>query len=290
MFITGSGNDDEWFFDYQSGVLHFIGDNLPNGVNFSGKSVYIAGARYTGVFGVGSAPGEEASLGNLTISNVTITSTTPADDIILDAEDGVVVIAGTKGFDIPTGTTSDRPTSPDTGTFRYNTSTSELEIWNGTAWQGFDQGSSTITSETFDGDGSTTAFTLSAEATTNTVFVNLNGVLQTPTTAYSVSGTTLTFTEAPATGDKIEVRKVALTESVSALTNATGNAYIQTNDSGTVDIVGSEVTLTGILQAPQATKASNATGTTGQISWDADYIYVCTATNTWKRVALTGSY
>ena len=290
VFITGSGNDDEWFFDYQSGVLHFIGDNLPNGVNFSGKSVYIAGARYTGVFGVGSAPGEEASLGNLTISNVTITSTTPADDIILDAEDGVVVIAGTKGFDIPTGTTSDRPTSPDTGTFRYNTSTSELEIWNGTAWQGFDQGSSTITSETFDGDGSTTAFTLSAEATTNTVFVNLNGVLQTPTTAYSVSGTTLTFTEAPATGDKIEVRKVALTESVSALTNATGNAYIQTNDSGTVDIVGSEVTLTGILQAPQATKASNATGTTGQISWDADYIYVCTATNTWKRVALTGSY
>lgn len=290
VFITGSGNDDEWFFDYQSGVLHFIGDNLPNGVNFSGKSVYIAGARYTGVFGVGSAPGEEASLGNLTISNVTITSTTPADNIILDAEDGVVVIAGTKGFDIPTGTTSDRPTSPDTGTFRYNTSTSELEIWNGTAWQGFDQGSSTITSETFDGDGSTTTFTLSAEATTNTVFVNLNGVLQTPTTAYSVSGTTLTFTEAPATGDKIEVRKVALTESVSALTNATGNAYIQTNDSGTVDIVGSEVTLTGILQAPQATKASNATGTTGQISWDADYIYVCTATNTWKRVALTGSY
>ena len=290
VFITGSGNDDEWFFDYQSGVLHFIGDNLPNGVNFSGKSVYIAGARYTGVFGVGSAPGEEASLGNLTISNVTITSTTPADNIILDAEDGVVVIAGTKGFDIPTGTTSDRPTSPDTGTFRYNTSTSELEIWNGTAWQGFDQGSSTITSETFDGDGSTTAFTLSAEATTNTVFVNLNGVLQTPTTAYSVSGTTLTFTEAPATGDKIEVRKVALTESVSALTNATGNAYIQTNNSGTVDIVGSEVTLTGILQAPQATKASNATGTTGQISWDADYIYVCTATNTWKRVALTGGY
>ena len=290
VFITGSGNDDEWFFDYQSGVLHFIGDNLPNGVNFSGKSVYIAGARYTGVFGVGSAPGEEASLGNLTISNVTITSTTPADNIILDAEDGVVVIAGTKGFDIPTGTTSDRPTSPDTGTFRYNTSTSELEIWNGTAWQGFDQGSSTITSETFDGDGSTTTFTLSAEATTNTVFVNLNGVLQTPTTAYSVSGTTLTFTEAPATGDKIEVRKVALTESVSALTNATGNAYIQTNDSGTVDIVGSEVTLTGILQAPQATKASNVTGTTGQISWDADYIYVCTATNTWKRVALTGSY
>ena len=28
------------------------------------------------------------------------------------------------------------------------------------------------------------------------------------------------------------------------------------------------------------------TGTTGEICWDANYIYVCTATNTWKRSAL----
>ena len=30
-----------------------------------------------------------------------------------------------------------------------------------------------------------------------------------------------------------------------------------------------------------------ATGATGEICWDADYIYVCTATNTWKRSALS---
>ena len=56
LFAAGSGNNDEWFFDYQSGLLHFIGTNLPNGINFSGKSVYISGARYTGVKGV-PAPG-----------------------------------------------------------------------------------------------------------------------------------------------------------------------------------------------------------------------------------------
>jgi hypothetical protein len=39
-----------------------------------------------------------------------------------------------------------------------------------------------------------------------------------------------------------------------------------------------------------ATKAATATGTTGQISYDANYIYVCTATNTWKRSPLTGGY
>ena len=33
-----SGTNDEWFFDYQSGVLHFIGTNLPYGINFSSKS------------------------------------------------------------------------------------------------------------------------------------------------------------------------------------------------------------------------------------------------------------
>jgi|TARA_R110002167_G_scaffold15332_10_gene61209 hypothetical protein len=55
VFTTGSGNNDEWFFDYQSGVLNFIGDNLPDGVNFTGKSVYITGATYSGSRGVASA-------------------------------------------------------------------------------------------------------------------------------------------------------------------------------------------------------------------------------------------
>jgi hypothetical protein len=32
---------------------------------------------------------------------------------------------------------------------------------------------------------------------------------------------------------------------------------------------------------------SGATGSTGQISYDSNYIYVCTAANTWKRAALT---
>ena len=32
LFETGSGNDDEWYFDYQSGTLNFIGSNLPSGL------------------------------------------------------------------------------------------------------------------------------------------------------------------------------------------------------------------------------------------------------------------
>jgi hypothetical protein len=52
----------------------------------------------------------------------------------------------------------------------------------------------------FSGNGSTTAFTLSAApANTNSILVAISGVLQDPTT-YSVTGTTLTFSPAPPAG------------------------------------------------------------------------------------------
>src|SRR5260370_39374440 len=36
--------------------------------------------------------------------------------------------------------------------------------------------------------------------------------------------------------------------------------------------------------------ASNAAGKAGEFCWDANYLYVCVATNTWKRMAITGGY
>jgi len=57
-----------------------------------------------------------------------------------------------------------------------------------------------VTKDTFSGNGSTTSFTLSKAATTNGVAVYVENVRQIPTTAYSVSGTTLTFTGTPPSG------------------------------------------------------------------------------------------
>ena len=54
--------------------------------------------------------------------------------------------------------------------------------------------------DTFSGDDSTVAFTLSKTSTTNDVEVFVGNVQQEPTIAYSISGSTLTFTEAPPTG------------------------------------------------------------------------------------------
>ena len=49
VFAAGSGNNDEFFFDYQSGVLNFIGTNLPSGID--GNEIFIVGARYIGKTG-----------------------------------------------------------------------------------------------------------------------------------------------------------------------------------------------------------------------------------------------
>ncbi len=54
--------------------------------------------------------------------------------------------------------------------------------------------------DSFNGDASTTAFTLSQPSTTNNLRVVVENVIQDPTVAYTVSGTTLTFTSAPPTG------------------------------------------------------------------------------------------
>ncbi|RTL05508.1 hypothetical protein EKK58_07605 [Candidatus Dependentiae bacterium] len=41
------------------------------------------------------------------------------------------------------------------------------------------------------------------------------------------------------------------------------------------------------LSTSKTPSSAADTGTTGDICWDADYIYVCVATNTWKRVAIS---
>jgi len=59
---------------------------------------------------------------------------------------------------------------------------------------------STPTKDSFNGDNSTTEFTLSISTRTNDVEVFVENVQQEPVTAYSISGNTLTFTSAPPTG------------------------------------------------------------------------------------------
>ena len=72
------------------------------------------------------------------------------------------------------------------------------------------QGFGTLSFNTINyvGDGTTSVFTISSGSTTNSTIVLENGVFQTPTTDYTVAGTSLTFTTAPVAGVKIQIREL----------------------------------------------------------------------------------
>ena len=234
VFATGSGNDDEWFFDYQSGVLHFIGENLPNGVTFTGKSVYIAGGRYSGTKGVATA-------------GVT------GDYVFTDNEMAVgsgdpIVMDNTTGLVLPSGDNSERNGTPTAGEIRWNTDLTQTEVYNGSAWVAVGA-VNTITTDEYDGDGSTLVFTLSESSSTDAAIVSINGTLQEAGVAYTISGTSLTLAEAPVTGDRIQVRNFfsgqTVTLDASQISDADNDTKIQveeTADEDTIrfDIAGTE--------------------------------------------------
>jgi hypothetical protein len=107
--------------------------------------------------------------------------------------------SGSSGVRLPTGSAADRPDYPLFGMIRYNTDLGFCEFYNGTIWQTFGTGGVVnYTVDSFIGDGSTTDYTMTvAPADDAQVQVFVGSVYQEPTTAYTVSGTTLTFTSAP---------------------------------------------------------------------------------------------
>ena len=112
----------------------------------------------------------------------------------------------TDAVHMPVGTTAQRPGSPAAGYFRYNSTTSKFEgytdEWGSIAGGG---GGTNMDTNIYAGDGSDTTFTLSnAPDDENNLMVFIDGVFQAQNT-YSVSGTTLTFSTAPASGRVITV-------------------------------------------------------------------------------------
>ena len=103
-----------------------------------------------------------------------------------------------------------------------------------------------VTKDTFSGDGSTTAFTLSKAATTNGVAVFVENVRQEPTTAYAVSGTTLTFTAAPVSASGNNIYVLHHNAPASTATHPAGQDLTAANSTmtGTLAVTGTS-TLTG---------------------------------------------
>ena len=209
--------------------------------------------------------GNVSVTGNITFSNTIISTNLANGNITLTSTGtGLVTIAGTAGIIVPAGNTAQRPNPPTTSTLRVNTELTQLEYYDGSNWVSSAGDTSAITNQTLNGDGSTVIFTLDYEATAESILVSINGVLQTPGIDYTTTGTTLTFTTAPAAGDVIQVRFIAAITVISALVNGTSNIGIPTS-SGNVTI-GSGGTAnvlvvdpTGVTITGNLTVSGNAT-------------------------------
>ena len=273
------------------------------------------------------------SVGNLTIANIdniqintnTISSTDTNGNIYFDPNGtGRVIASGTNAITIPNGNTSERPAGIE-GDIRINSETGTFEYYGAGLWVTV-TGLSPIVSQSFTGDGSTVNFTLSQNATTDGVLVSINGVVQSPSTSYTVSGTTLTFTEAPLTGDVIDVRLLSAAVDATVLSDV--NTSVSVNDvsetanvtiNGTLiaqvsnvallpganisyDVGSSSINWRNIYASSflgtgsiasitnSAPASSGAAGVKGQISYSGSFLYICVATNTWIRLATTTTF
>jgi hypothetical protein len=292
LFQSGSGNEDGWFFDYQAGVLNFNGANIPSQIaaGVTGKAIYIVGARYVGPFGVGGG----STIGNLTVTDTTVSTTNAGSDIVLETTgSGTVQIDTSTALGIAVGNTAQRPGSPTAGDMRFNTTTGFVEIYDGSQWEnvgGSEFGS--ITSQTLSGDNSTVAFTLNQAASTAGVIVSINGTIQEPTSSYSVSSTTITFTEAPESGDTIEVRFISAVTTVSSITNTSGNNRVEVLTNGIADMsTVQSVQLPTYTVAEAANIANVASGQMVYVSNGdgGNPTLAVYSVDNWKKVAFSGN-
>jgi hypothetical protein len=143
-------------------------------------------------------------LGNFSFTDTTISSViSPASITIAPTGNSEVIIDTNSGLVIPVGSSSERPPAPQTGTLRWNTDLSRAEIYDGAEW---DQVASDVSYQIINPDGSSLSYALDRNTTAAAVLVITNGIVQTPAVAYSVTGNTLTFSEAPLTSDIIDIR------------------------------------------------------------------------------------
>jgi hypothetical protein len=174
------------------------------GVNINDLAEPVVDTDAATKFYVDSQTGNLTSIGNLTIANTTISTSLPIANITLaPTGNSDVIIDTVSGLVLPVGNTTQRPSPAQQGTVRFNSDSDRIEIYDGTGWEDV---VANVTNQTLNGDGSTAVFTLTRDTTTAAALVMINGVVQLPVTAYSVSGNQITFAQAPVISDTIDIR------------------------------------------------------------------------------------
>jgi hypothetical protein len=193
-----TGNVESWYATQLNSTTANI-TGLTS-TNFSSGNVLITGGYINSL--------ANANIGNLHFADITISSLTGNVTIqpLLSNSNAVVIIAGTSALQLPSGTTGEQPTLVANGSIRWNSTTSDIEYYSGASWQPI---TGKVDNQIITPDGSSVAYTLNHASIAEGIIVSINGTLQQPGVAYTVSDTTITFTEIPLTTDIISVRFIA---------------------------------------------------------------------------------
>jgi hypothetical protein len=188
-------------------VISNVGNIDAGSVNINNLAEPVANADAATKFYVDSVTGNIAEIGNLTVVDTTISTSTANANILIDPNGtGTFVIVGTNGFVIPTGNTAQRPATGNVaGTVRFNTDSSEIEVYDGAEW---DSIVSDVTNQVIVPDGSSITYTLDKVSTAAGIMVMINGLVQIPgvTYSYTVTGNQITFSDTPLVSDIVDIR------------------------------------------------------------------------------------
>ena len=230
-------------------AVHVSGANL--GINVS--NIYIGGGGVSQILatdGSGNLTWVSQPVATITVDNFTgdgstvayTLSTTPANINQTIVNYNGVFQLRTSAYTLsgPTLTFTEAPLNG-----------SKIEV---TTTMGSTSGSGAFVTRTYSGTGSQTAYTVTSGVTVSSVLVTENGLVQTPTTDYTISGTTLTFATAPANGVVIQIRElaIAIATTVSPAYRAyTGNG-VQNTFTVTSGLTANSLIVAenGILQRP----------------------------------------
>ncbi len=198
-----TGNVQTWY----AAQLNSTNANLVTAAvtNFSTGNAVITGGY---ISSLSNATVTTANIGNIKIENVTISSL--IGNLILQPlstnPNAVVTINSTSALQLPSGTTAQQPVPVYGGAIRWNITTNNLEVYNGTGWQTL---LGQIQNQIISPDGVNSVYTLDNSTTAEGIIVSINGTLQQPGTAYTVAGNQITFAEIPLLTDIISIRFIA---------------------------------------------------------------------------------
>ena len=212
-------------------TLNELAAALGDDVNFSttvtnsiATKAALSGAAFTGAITTNSTVDGV----DIATRDAVLTSTTTTANAALPKAGGTMtgplIVDETTAVTMSAGTTAQRPTGV-AGMFRYNTTEDKFEGYS-TTWGEIGGGAADLRVNSFTGDGSTVAYTLTTSPDLSNTLAYIDGVYQVKA-AYAMSGQVLTFTEAPDAGSLIEITAATVApvqESTDfLLNNFTGN-------------------------------------------------------------------